>query len=701
MARSLFVIGSRVMCGKSAIALGVTRMALNAGKRVAVFRPVVSDPDASGRDHDLNLLLTRFKLDIPYERTFVWGVVQAKALLLEDQAHFFDAIIERHKELEKAYDFVVCLGADLGAGDEAFERAMNFRLAAAMGAQAIFVVAPTSREEKSLVESVKLACHDFVESGISALAVIVNRVAPEQCDRLQQQLDDWVAERGDNELKPLIYVVPENERLSFPTMDAIRVYLGADLLYGEDHLNARIRDYVIGAMRVEAFLEHLSPAACVITPGDRADILLGTVAATLSPAYAKAAGMVLTGGKAPSPAIHRLFADWGGFPMTVLSTPEATYPVAKKMQEFRVRIEPNDEATIQTAFELFRTHVDEARLWAAVEAAAASRLTPEIFEYSLFEKARAAKARIVLPEGDEERILRAAEEIVRKKIAVVTLLGNPDALRTKIAALGLELADLVIEDPASSPKHEAYAQTLYELRKHKGLTLERAAELMRDRTYFGTMMVYKGEAAGMVSGSTTTTAETIRPALEFVKTKPGISIVSGIFFMCLRDRVLVYGDCAVNPDPSAEQLAQIAICSADTARKFGIEPRVAMLSYSTGASGKGEDVETVREATRLAKELAPELLLDGPLQYDAAVDPVVAAEKLPNSPVAGRATVFIFPDLDTGNNTYKAVQRSAGAVAMGPVLQGLNKPVNDLSRGCTIKDIVYTVAITAIQSAEG
>ena len=328
-------------------------------------------------------------------------------------------------------------------------------------------------------------------------------------------------------------------------------------------------------------------------------------------------------------------------------------------------------------------------------------MTPLMFEYEIIHRAKSDQRHIVLPEGEEERILRAAEILRMRDVVTVTLLGNEQEIRQKIAALGLSLSDVTVLDPLNSARRQEYADAYFELRKHKGISAQMAFDAMADVGYFGTMMVHFGEADGMVSGSVHTTQHTIRPAFEIIKTKPGVSIVSSVFFMCLSDRVLVFGDCAVNPEPSAEQLADIAISSAETARMFGIDPLIAMLSYSTGESGKGPEVEKVREAAKLAKARRPDLKIEGPIQYDAAVDAGVAITKLPGSEVAGHATVLIFPDLNTGNNTYKAVQRSAGAVAVGPVLQGLNKPVNDLSRGCTVTDIVNTIGITAIQSQPG
>jgi len=353
---------------------------------------------------------------------------------------------------------------------------------------------------------------------------------------------------------------------------------------------------------------------------------------------------------------------------------------------------------VQSALRLFEEHVDLPELRTKLVAAKPTTVTPKMFEFSLILKAKSKKQRIVLPEGTGERIMRAADILLRRGVVDVTLLGREQEIRTRMSQFGLELEGVEIIDPGKSAHYEDYVNTYFELRKHKGIREDDARDRMLDPTYFSTMMVYKGHADGMVSGSVTTTQQTIRPAFEIIKTKPGAKIVSSVFFMCLKDRVLVYGDCAVNPNPTADELAEIALSSAETAQIFGIEPRVAMLSYSTGSSGKGMDVEKVIEATRIAQERAPHLLLEGPLQYDAAVDLEVAQTKMPESKVAGRATVFIFPDLNTGNNTYKAVQRSAQAVAIGPVLQGLNKPVNDLSRGCTVPDIVNTVAITAIQA---
>jgi phosphate acetyltransferase len=386
--------------------------------------------------------------------------------------------------------------------------------------------------------------------------------------------------------------------------------------------------------------------------------------------------------------------------LPILETDLDTQAASAALTAVRGRLTKDSPRKIDTALALFEQHVDSQSLLDQLAVARSSAVTPLMFEHQLIDAAVADRKHIVLPEGEEERILRAADVLLRRGVADLTLLGDPVAISAKTAGLGLDLSAARVVDPDNDPLAERFAAELHRLRQHRGVDLDRARELVKDVSYFGTMMVQLGLADGMVSGSVHTTAHTIRPALEIVKTVPGVSVVSSVFFMCLQHQVLVYGDCAVNPDPTAEQLADIGISSAATAVAFGIEPRVAMLSYSTGTSGTGTDVEKVSKATAIVRDRAPELLVEGPIQYDAAIDAAVARTKLPDSPVAGRATVFIFPDLNTGNNTYKAVQRSANAVAVGPVLQGLRKPVNDLSRGATVRDIVNTVAITALQAQQ-
>jgi phosphate acetyltransferase len=459
-----------------------------------------------------------------------------------------------------------------------------------------------------------------------------------------------------------------------------------------------VGNVIVGAMSLPHFLEHIGDGDLIITPGDRADLVVGSLASRFSGTYPNVAGLVLTGGLHPEPSVLRLIDGLGGSEVPVLAVGADTYRTAATVSGVRGVLTPDSDRKIAAALGLFAEHVDRQALLGRIEVTRTERVTPLMFEQRLVERARADRHHIVLPEGDDDRILQAAEPVLLRGIADLTVLGDVDAVKDRAAALGLELSNLRVVDPQRSEWRHDFARTYHELRRHKGLALPVAEDLMADVSYFGTMMVHKGLADGMVSGAAHTTAHTIRPAFEIIRTAPGSSIVSSVFFMLLADRVLVYGDCAIVPNPDAEQLADIAVASAGTAARFGIEPRVAMLSYSTGESGSGSDVEKVRQATAIARERRPDLLIEGPIQYDAAIDPAVARSKLPDSQVAGRATVFVFPDLNTGNNTYKAVQRSANAVAVGPVLQGLRKPVNDLSRGATVADIVNTVAITAIQA---
>jgi len=484
-------------------------------------------------------------------------------------------------------------------------------------------------------------------------------------------------------------------------MREVAEQLGGEILFGGDQLDTLAHDYLVIAMRLDNYLEHLTENALLITPGDRSDVILSAQQAHRSNRYPQVAGIVLSGGIKPAPPVTRMLEGLKGV-VPIMSVQTDTYDTARRVGGVRSYITADNRPKIDLSLELFEEFVDTAELESRISSIEPRGMTPRMFLYYIVERAKAQKQHIVLPEGNDPRILRAAEVLLSRDIVDLTLLGKPREVRTLIHELGLQIAldRTPILWPGESERFEEYAETLLDLRRHKGMNLDAARDFMRDVSYFGTMMVYKGAADGMVSGAAHTTQHTILPALQFIKAKPGFSVVSSVFFMCLDDEVLVYGDCAVNPNPTAEQLAEIALSSADTAQTFGIEPRVAMLSYSSGESGVGEDVDRVRKATEIARERRPDLRLVGPIQYDAAVDASVAAQKMPGSDVAGHATVFIFPDLNTGNNTYKAVQRETGAIAIGPVLQGLKKPINDLSRGATVEDVINTVAITAIQAQD-
>ena len=695
MSKNLYIVATEPRSGKSAICLGVMQLLLKDFQRVAFFRPIISGSAQGKRDHDINLILSQFYLNMRYEDTFVYTLDQARDMMNQGKhAVILENVLNKFKDLESRYDFVLCEGTDFVGADSAFEFDINAEIAANLGCPVILVANGQGKTAENLVASTQIAIDTFAEKGLDIFATIVNRVD----ENIEQKVLDGLTCKYIGGQDCLSYAIPEDATLGKPTVGDVAKWLNAQVLYGQDQLDTPIDDYIVAAMQVGNFLDYITKGSLVITPGDRADVVLGCYASRLSNAYQDVAGIVLTGGLEPHKSIKKLVEGWTGVPLPVLLAEGHTYKVARILMDLYGRIESDDHKKIATALGTFERHVKGDEFRSRLESKSSSKITPKMFEYSLLDKAKHEKQHIVLPEGTSGRILRAADILLRRGVVDITILGKESEVRPLISQLGLDLSTAQIIDPIASEHYEAYCKQYYEMRQAKGVTEEIARDQMLSPTYFGTMMVQMGHASGMVSGSVTTTQETIRPALQIIKTKPGMTIVSSVFLMCLSDRVLVFGDCAVNPNPNAQQLAEIAIQSAHTAKAFGVEPRVAMLSYSTGASGSGAEVDKVREATKIAHELAPDLLLEGPLQYDAAIDPDVAQLKMPGSGVAGKATVFIFPDLNTGNNTYKAVQRAAQAVAIGPVLQGLNKPVNDLSRGCTVEDIVNTVAITAIQA---
>ena len=699
MSKNLYITSTEERSGKSAIVLGVMQMLLKELHRVAFFRPIISDADSGQEDQDITLVLEHFNLNIDYEDTFGCTLREAQELVNNGrQTQLHDTILNKYKKLEAEFDFILCEGTDYRSKDIAFESGINGDIAANLGAPVLLVMSGRNKTGEELTRLTQLSLDTFSAKGNEVLVCIINRAA----EGLSEDLFRTIRPKSKPGEKLPFYIIPENPAIGNPTVGDVRRWLKADTLYGRKGLTALVGNYVVAAMQIGNFLGYIEPDTLVVTPGDRSDIILASLASRLSASFPDIAGIVLTGGLLPSANVQRLIEGWAGMPVPILTVPGNTFQTIQQLNELYGRIEPQDTQRIATALGDFSQHVPVTQLRDRVIQTRSARISPKMFEYALLEKAGRNKQRIVLPEGNCERVLQAADILLRRSVVNLTILGQVDDVMMRAAAIGMDLKWIEIIDPARSELLEPFVAEYMKLRKHKGVLEEIARDRMSDPTYFGTMMVHMGYADGMVSGALNTTAHTIRPAFEFIKTKPGVTIVSSVMFMCMPDKVLVYGDCAVNTNPDARQLAEIALSSAETARIFGIEPRVAMLSYSTGTSGTGEDVDKVVEATAIARQLIQErglqLPLEGPLQYDAAIDPEVAATKLPGSKVAGRATVFTFPDLNTGNNTYKAVQRAANVVAIGPVLQGLNKPVNDLSRGCTVADIVNTVAITAIQA---
>ncbi|WBC17793.1 phosphate acetyltransferase [Micromonospora sp. WMMA1998] len=683
MARSVYLTSVGSGGGKSTVALGLAELLSRQVGRIGAFRPLVA---GDGADPILALLTERYRVELPVGELHGATYAEATELVANGRREeLISAIVARYRDVERRCPAVVVVGSDFADGDGAGPRelAFNARLATEFGSVVVPVVDGFGQPPEAIAAALRGAYHDLADLGATVVAVVANRVP---------------GPMTLPELPVPAYAIPEVPTVSAPTVAEVAAALGATLLAGDQAaLDRDVLDYVVGAAHVPTLLDHLTDGALVITPGDRADLLVAAGAAHVA-GQVSLAGLVLTLGEQPDPRAMRL-VERMNTGLAVLSVPTDSYDTVEASSRIEGRPSTANPRKVDAALGAFERCVDTDDLARRLRVTRSARVTPLMFENDLIDRARARRRRLVLPEGAEERILRAAEVLLRRGVAELTLLGRPDEIARRTRELGVDVGDAQIVDPATSEWRDEFAATYAKLRAHRGVTPELAHDIVAQPNYFGTMMVQTGHADGMVSGATHTTAATIRPAFEIIRTVPGVSVASSVFFMLLADRVLVYGDCAVNPDPDAAQLADIAISSADTAARFGIEPRVAMLSYSTGSSGAGADVEKVAAATELVRERRPELLVDGPIQYDAAIDPQVAATKLPDSPVAGRATVFIFPDLNTGNNTYKAVQRSAGAVAVGPVMQGLRRPVNDLSRGATVSDIVNTVAITAIQAA--
>ena len=605
------------------------------------------------------------------------------------------AILDKYKKLEGKCDFIVVEGTDFTGTLKPFEFDFNTRLANTLAAPVMAVVNGYGKSVTDVADAAQMTKAVLAREKVNYIGMVVNRANNKDIDAIWEVL---VKYQVNNEID---FVIPELEHLQKLTIRQIRNALNAERIYGdEDVFDYDVNNFRVGAMSIEHLLKYTDNGCLVITPGDRTDVLIGLFMSLLSDNFPKIAGIVLTGGYKPDKDMMLLINGIKKLPVAVLKVDTDTFTTAMNINNIKPLLTPDNERRMAIALGHFDAHVESKKLIEKVSLTPSGVMTPIMFEYQLYERAKRKRKHIVLPEGMDDRILRAAEILLNRDAVELTLLGNEEDILKKADSLHLKLTGINIIDPYDNDLINDYSATYYKLRKHKGITKETARDVMYDVSYLGTMMVYKGHADGMVSGAAHTTQHTIRPSFEFIKTKPGFSIVSSSFLMCFEDRVLVYGDCAFNPNPNAEELADIAISSADTAAMFGIEPRIAMLSYSTGSSGKGADVEKVRAATKIARTRRPDLLLEGPIQYDAAIDPSVAQTKMPDSKVAGKATVFIFPDLNTGNNTYKAVQRSAGAIAVGPVSQGLNKPVNDLSRGCLVKDIVNTVLITAIQAQE-
>ncbi len=689
--KSLYIAAQEKNAGTLFVSMGMMEILKRNLHRVAFFRPIIFSKDI--QDGDISFIRERYNLDIAYEECHGYDIAEVEEHIAQGKdSELIENLITKFKKLESEYDFVLCEGIRKSFLTSTISYDLNVKIAQNFGAPYINIINAKDKNPKEVYEEVIIENEYSTSVGCTHFASFINRVSDENFTKLKKLF---------NTTKYTAYILKELEELNLPTIEDVMESLGAkSIVLGEHDPLRIIRAVKVAALTLDNFLDYIQEDDLVIVPADRSDIILGLYGALHSANYPSISAIVFPFDMEIHPNIQKLIDGLEGFKVPILSVKSDTFNTAANIMKVHSRLRVNSERKIALALGLFNESVDVKAIEEKIATTYNDIMTPQMFEYKLFAMARQNKKRIVLPESSDERILRAAEILLRRDVAEIILLGDADELREHYMRLGLDLSKATLMNPLNSKYQEEFALRFYEKRKHKGLSHDAARDAMTHLSYFATMMVECGYADGMVSGAIHSTADTIRPALQIIKTKENVSIVSSVFFMCFETKVLVYGDCAINEDPNAQELADIAIASADTANTFGITPKVALLSYSTGESGHGVDVDKVRAATALVKEKRPDLLAEGPIQYDAAINKEVARIKLPDSKVAGAATVFIFPDLNTGNNTYKAVQRSSGAIAIGPVIQGLKKPVNDLSRGCLVEDIVNTVAITAIQAAE-
>ena len=694
MSKAIYIATIEANSGKSLISLGILRMMLTKSSKVGYFRPIISKDKNSVYDNHTNTAIKFFNLDIEYSDCFAYEQSEVVELLSEGKEdEVIHNVIKKYKKLENKYDYVLVEGTDFSGEGGFTELDVNLMIVKNLGIPALIIGAGNDKTKKDFINTMQLSYKSFIDKEVDVIGVIANKTEADEIDFITEELKKIIPKEVQ------VDVIPKIDFLAYPTVKEIVDSLDGKIIFGTQFLENAIGSYSTGAMQLRNYLTRINENALVITPGDRADIILGALQANASINYPKIAGIVLTGNIIPEESIIKLIE---GVQATVpiISVEGGTFGISNKIGAVKPKIYATHSKKILLSLDTFDTYVNREGLTNILTSYSSNKVSPSMFQYSLLQKAKMHRKHIVLPEGNDERIIQAAARLQILNIVDLTLLGDKKNIQQKCNQIGLQidLEKINIINPEDSIHNESFATTLFEARKHKGMTVTTARDLTKDVSYFGTLMILNGLADGMVSGAVHTTMHTIKPALQLIKTKPGVSVVSSVFFMCLSDRVSVMGDCAVNPNPNAEQLSEIAISSAQSAEYFGIEAKVAMLSYSSGSSGKGEEVEKVRRATELARIKKPDLKIEGPIQYDAAVDMSVAKTKMPDSDVAGQASVLIFPDLNTGNNTYKAIQRETGALAIGPMLQGLNKPVNDLSRGCTVDDIFNTVLLTSIQA---
>ncbi|MDH4298067.1 MAG: phosphate acetyltransferase, partial [Cyclobacteriaceae bacterium] len=635
MTNAIYITTTEPYSGKSIIALGLVNLLAGKMAKIAYFKPVISCPPTE-KDSHLHTIANHFNLNEAYNEMYVFTRDEvSKHINAGNESYIIDTIIERFKRLQENYDFVVVEGTDFMDNNTNLEFDGNISIVKNLGIPAVVIVKGEGKAVKEIVDIAVSTTKSFTDSGVQILTIVANKIDIESEEEIIKRLNAALPKGM------IVTSIPGNKDLGSPTMQEIVESVKGKVLFGEHLLSNRVDASIVGAMQLHNCLTRINKNTLIATPGDRGDIIIGALQANISKNYSKIAGIVLTGGLVPEPTIMKLIEGLDTV-VPIIQVDTGTFKTVTRIANTQSRISPENKEKINLAIAMFDKYVDVKALEKKIIFFRSTTITPRMFQYQIVKRAKEHRKHIVLPEGEDDRILMAADLLIKQNVVDLTILGNKETISAAVNRLNLslDLEQVSIINPATSDRFEDFVKTLYDLRKHKGLTMEMARDLMQDVSYFGTMMVYKGEADGMVSGAVHTTQHTIRPALQFVKTKPGVNTVSSVFFMCLPNRVSVFGDCAVNPDPTSEQLADIAISSAETSRMFGIEPKVAMLSYSSGSSGEGADVDKVRKATEIIRLRSPDLKVEGPIQYDAAVDPVVGKKKLPNSEVAGQASVL-------------------------------------------------------------
>jgi len=691
MAKSVYVLSTEADSGKFLISLGLMST-LRENFTIAYLKPVIGQLRQGEEDSDIEAINNYFSTGAETKNCFA---VSGDYCSLEavNRGELIDTIIEKYKLLEKDHDWVIVQGTDYFNTASPFETNLNIEIAENISAPILLVIKGDNKTEAEIVAEADEMYYQLSNRSIPIAGIIINKVTPGLTKMLLHTLQNKFASKFP------VSVIPSIKELGSPVMAEVCGAVNGALLSGKENLLNTVSQIIVGTASVKTTFRQIKESALLITSADRMDIVKAVSDAYHSGNNKPIAGLLLSSKAKPNPQLLKLIANTD---LPVIFSHDTVFDIALSVSHIRSHISFEKKDKIHQAIKAFEKWVAKSGLEKRLKEKFPGVITPHMFQFQLLELAKKSKARIVMPEGHDTRILKAAARIISLKLGEIILMGHPGQIRSllKQHQIGLDLTQVKIVEPITDPDFETYSDRLYELRKKSGLSRATAGALMADASYFGTMMVYSNRADAMVSGAVYTTRQTVKPAFEFIKVKEGKQLVSSVFFMCLPHRVVIFGDCAINPDPSAEQLAEIAISSAETAKLFNMEPRIAMISYSSGQSGVGDDVEKVRLATEIVKRKRPGLDIEGPIQYDAAVNPLTAKSKLPGSKVAGNANVFIFPDLNTGNSIYKAVQQETGATAIGPILQDLNKPVNDLSRGATVDDIFNTILATLIQCGQ-